>query len=85
VGAVGLLAGHQGGGPVDRVGPGPPGHAEHPPPIPLRIAADSEPRQGLVGLGPAGPRPLKLPGPIRRGLVELLAEPVAFGPQLSGG
>jgi hypothetical protein len=85
VGPVGLLAGHQGGGPVGRGRPGPPGQAKHPPPLALWIAAGSEPRQGLVGLGPAGTRPHKLPSPIPRGLVEQLAEPVAFGPQLSGG
>jgi hypothetical protein len=33
VGPVGLLAGHQRGGPVGRSRRGPPGQAKHPPPL----------------------------------------------------
>jgi hypothetical protein len=49
------------------------------------IAGGGELSQGLVGLGPADTCPLKLPGAIPRGLIEQLAEPVAFGPQFPGG
>jgi hypothetical protein len=51
VGPVGLLASHQGGGPVGRGRLASPALAKHPPPLALGIAAGGEVLQGLVGLG----------------------------------
>jgi hypothetical protein len=63
-----------------------PAQAKHPRTLPLgAVAGGGELLQGLVGLDPAGRRPLQLQGPIPRGLVEQPLEPVTLGLQLPGG
>jgi hypothetical protein len=82
VGAVGLLAGHRH---RPRVGPGRrqlPGQAKHPPALARLAVGGGELLQGVVGVGPAGAGPRKLPHPIPGRLVQEGAEPVALGPQL---
>jgi hypothetical protein len=85
---IGLLGGHlhrhltHGGGlPVAATRA-----AKHPGGRPSwRVSRPDRLGKGLVGVGAASSRPLKLPGPIARGLVQQAAQPVAFGPQLGSG